>query len=223
MERTWLVFLFLLHTLLLSSQENQIVQDPAAGQILDRVAAKTQSMKSMQADFELVIEDRKENTRNTSSGNLLIKQNKYRISSQGSVAYFNGKTLWTYVQEPNEVTITEPVGQAEDFMSNPAIFFTVYKRDFKYKYVQETTINGSRCHEIDLFPKDLEQPYSRIKVYVNITSDMPEIIRSVGKDGVDYTVYLKNILLDLEINDTVFTFDPSKFKKVEVIDMRGIR
>jgi outer membrane lipoprotein carrier protein len=205
------------------SQENQITQDPAAREILDKVSAKTKSMKSIQADFELVIEDRKEKTKNTSSGNLVIKQNKYKINSEGSTIYYNGTTMWTYMVKNNEVTITEPDNKSGDFMSNPAVFFTSYNRDFKYRYVRETTVNGSRCHEIDLFPKNLDQPYSRIKIFIGVKSELPEIISSIGKDGVDYTITLKNIVLDSEITDATFTFDPAKFKKVEVVDMRGVK
>jgi outer membrane lipoprotein-sorting protein len=106
-------------------------------------------------------------------------------------------------------------------MSNPAVFFTLYNRDFKYRYVRETTRNGSGCHEIDLFPKNMNQPYSRIKVFIGIKSDLPEIISSIGKDGVDYTVYLRNMVLDREVTDAIFTFDPAKYRKVEVVDMRG--
>jgi|GEM_PF-92862 len=206
----------------LLSQENQIIQDPAAGQILERVAAKTKSMKSMQSDFELVIEDRKEKTRNSSAGNLVIKQNKYKINSKESVVFFNGTTMWTFSPSHNEVTVTEPGVHTDDFMSNPADFFSFYKRDFKYRYVGETLVNGSNCHEIDLFPKNLNQPYSRIKVFVGVKTDLPEKISSIGKDGVDYTVNLKNLLLNQEIDDNVFTFDPTKYKKVEVVDMRGL-
>jgi hypothetical protein len=68
----------------------------------------------------------------------------------------------------------------------------------------------------------MNQPYSRIKVFTGVKNDMPEIISSIGKDGVDYTVYLKNLILDREINDAAFTFDTAKIKKVEVIDMRGL-
>ncbi len=216
------IFVALIIPVAVLSQENQITQDPVAGKILDRVAVKTQGINSMQADFELVIEDRKEKTKNNSAGNLLIKQNKYKINSQGSTVFFNGKTMWTYMQDNNEVTITEPDMQADDFLSNPAAFFTLYKRDFKYRYIQETTMNGSGVHEIDLFPKNLNQPYSRIKVFIGTKSDLPVIIKSVGKDGVDYTVTLKNLILDQEIGDAVFTFDAAKFKKVEIVDMRGI-
>lgn len=224
MKRLYIViFLACAHALLLWSQESQITQDPAAERVLERMASKTRSLKSMQADFTMVIEDRKEKLKSSSSGSFIIKQNKYVISADGSTVYFNGNTMWTYISASNEVTITEPERQAEDFLSNPAAFFSLYKRDFKYRYVRETNVNGIKCHEIDLFPRNLDQPYSRIKVCINVSSDLPEVITSVGKDGVDYTVRIRNLVLDREIEDHTFTFDPSKYRKLEIVDMRGIK
>ena len=178
-------------------------------------------MKSIQADFSILVEDKKENTKNTSTGNLLMKKEKYKISTTGSVVYFNGKTMWTHTIDDQEVIITEPGNNEEDFMSNPANIFTLYNRDFKYRYIRETTRNGLKFDEIDLYPKNLDQPYSRIKLLVNRNNDMPEVITSFGKDGVNYTITLTNFQPDREISDTLFTFDPAKNKKVEVVDMRG--
>jgi outer membrane lipoprotein-sorting protein len=205
------------------AQQGEVVQDPAAREILDGVAARVKQMKSIQADFELVIEDRKENTKNKSVGNLLIKQDKYKISTSGSVVYFNGLTMWTHMIDLQEVTITEPDNTDDEFLSNPAKIFTWYNRDFKYRYVREATLNGTKFHEIDLYPINLNQPYSRIKIFVSQKSELPEIISSIGKDGVDYTVNLRNYQLDREISDATFTFDLNKNKKMEVIDMRGVK
>ena len=205
------------------AQQGEVLQDPAAREILDGVAVRVKEMKSIQADFELVIEDRKENTKNKSVGNLLVKQDKYKISSTGSVVYFNGLTMWTHMIDLQEVTITEPDNTDDDFLGNPAKIFTLYNRDFKYRYVRETSISGTKFHEIDLYPMNLNQPYSRIKIFVSQKSELPEIISSIGKDGVDYTVNLKNFQLDREISDAVFTFDNLKNKKVEIIDMRGVK
>jgi len=222
MKKLLFVLGFLWVCTVIRAQDSQITQDPAAGVILDRVAAKTSRMKSIQADFELIIEDRKEKTRNSAAGSLLLKQNKYRIISGGSTILYDGKTMWTYVEENNEVTVTEPDIQEGDLFSNPYRILALYKSDFKYRYVREVTRNGTRYHEIDLFPKNLDQSYSRIKLYTGVKDDMPQIITSVGKDGIDYTVYLKNFLLDREIGDATFVFDPAMYKKVEVIDMRGL-
>jgi len=197
-------------------------QDPRAKTILDRVAARANQQKSIQTDFELVIEDRKDKSKTKSTGSLLIKNNKYRITTPQSVVYFNGKTMWTHMIREQEVTITEPEPDEDDPMGNPARFFTLYSRDFKYRYVKQTTVNEQAYHEIDLFPNNLNQPYSRIKVFVGVNTEMPGIISSIGKDGVDYTFFLKNYVLDREVADLTFSFDQVKNKKVEVIDLRGV-
>jgi outer membrane lipoprotein-sorting protein len=204
------------------SQDNKIIQDPVAGQILERVAQKTRSLASLQTDFELLIYDRKEGSNSSSSGNLLMKRSKYKLNSEGSIIYFDGKTMWSYITGNDEVTITEPQLNSGNFLNNPSTFFDTYKNDFKYRYVKETVRNGEICHEIDLFPKNLNQPYSRIKVLVNKNTDLPILISSIGKDGVDYIVSLKNLIVNKEVDDSEFVFDPAKYKKVEVIDMRGL-
>jgi outer membrane lipoprotein-sorting protein len=215
-------FSFLLMNIIAYGQDNQVIQDPAAGQILERVAQKTRSMLSLQTDFELVINDRKEVTSNTSEGKLLLKQKKYRLTSGESIIFFDGKTMWTYTADNNEVTVTEPEEDDNSLLNDPMVFFDNYKTDFKYKYVREIQKNGTTCHEIDLFPKNLNQPYSRIKAFVNTKTDLPESITSVGKNGIDYTVNLRNLVLNQVMADSEFVFDASKYRKVEVIDMRGL-
>jgi len=224
MKTTFLFSIFLfVSSLSIIAQQEPVTQDPAAKEILDRIAAKAKQMKSIQADFSVVVEDKKENTKNSSTGNLLMKKEKYKISTRGSVVYFNGKTMWTHTIDDQEVIITEPGNNEEDMMSNPANIFTLYNRDFKYRYVRETTRNGLKMDEIDLYPKNLDQPYSRIKLLVNRNNNMPEVITSYGKDGINYTITLTNFQPDREISDTLFTFDPAKNKKVEVVDMRGTK
>ena len=54
-------------------------QDPDARKILDIVAEKTKSYKSIQADYELLINDRKEDIQSDSKGQIIIKKNKYKL------------------------------------------------------------------------------------------------------------------------------------------------
>ena len=110
----------------------------------------------------MIVFDHKENHKNTSSGTILIKGDKYKVASGGTTVYFNGTTMWTHAEDDNEVTITEPDSQDDDFLSNPAKVFTFYDRDFKYLYRGETTIDSTVMHEIDLFP---QEPRSAIFPY----------------------------------------------------------
>lgn len=217
-------FVVLLPLYICSAQEDDDpAQDPYAREILDRSAATIEKLKSIQADFGLVIEDRKEDIRTKNTGNILIKRDQYKLTSDGNMVFFNGITMWTYDTDINEVIITEPDPADEDFLSNPAKIFTWHNRDFKYRFRNETRISGVNFYEIDLYPRNLNQPYSRIKVFINTKTDIPEIISSIGKDGVDYTVNLTNIITNQDVADDNFVFDPSKYRKVEIIDMRGTK
>jgi outer membrane lipoprotein carrier protein len=212
----WIVILSLISFQLAAQQ------DPAARDILDRVAAKTKEYQTIQADFTLIVTDHKEEFKNTSNGSIIAKGDKYKVITAGTTVYFDGKTMWTYVQDDNEVTITEPDSQDDDFLSNPAKVFDWYNRDFKYQYRGETTVENVVMHEIDLFPKNLDQPYSRIKVFIEKNTENLSIISSIGKDGIDYSIFLKNFVTGKSFADEVFTFDPSKNKKLTVVDMRGL-
>jgi outer membrane lipoprotein carrier protein len=195
-------------------------QDPEARKILDAVAEKTKSYKSIQADYELIIEDHKENIQSDSKGQIIIKKNKYKLESTGSTVYYDGKTMWTYTQDNEEVVITEPDTLDENFLSNPAKIFYFYNRDFKYRYVGGVMTDNTKMYEIHLFPINLDQPYSRIKLYIDVNKDILSAISIVGKDGVDYNILLSNYITDKDFDDSVFTFDNSKFKKAEIIDLR---
>ncbi len=195
-------------------------QDSDARIILERVAGKTKSYKSIQADFELVIEDRKENIQTFSGGQILLKGNKYKVESMGSIVYFDGKTIWTYTEEFDEVIINEPDSLDDNFISNPAKIFYWYNRDFKYRYVGETLVNDRKMHEIDLYPRNLDQPYSRFKIFIDVDKDILSTIKVSGKDGIDYLISVKNYITNNELDDSIFTFDESKHKKAEIIDLR---
>jgi outer membrane lipoprotein-sorting protein len=195
-------------------------QDPEAKKILDQAAEKTRSYQTIQVSYKLTVDDRKEKTSSFSEGQIMIKGEKYKLEAPESVVYFDGITMWTYSQDINEVTITEPDMEDEDFLSNPAKILSWYNRDFKYRYVQKTVLNGSEMHEIDLFPNNLEQPYSRIRIYISVKDMLLYLVKSIGKDGIDYSIQLSDYMTNKELSDEIFVFDPSKFKKVEIVDMR---
>ena len=198
-------------------------QDAKAGQILESASLKLKGFKSIQADFEFIINDRKENQGTTAKGNIIMKNSRYRLESPGSTIFYDGKTMWTYSSDVNEVVITEPEESEDNLLLNPLAFLSSYNTDFKYMYVGEASFSGKKYHEIDLFPKDLGESYSRIKVFVNLSTNIPETIHTVGKDGVDYTINLSNIRTNQEIADAVFIFNSSAYKRAEIIDMRGLK
>lgn len=194
--------------------------DPEAKDILDRVSEKTKSYKTLEVDFILTIENRAENLNSKSQGNIKIKGDKYLLESMGTTVYFDGTTLWSFMEDINEVTITEPDSTDDDFIENPSKIFSFYDRDFKFRLVGETKLDKKWMYEIDLYPKNLNQPYSRFKLFVVKDTDELYLVNAIGKDGIDYSAMLQNPRYNQEFADELFKFNASQYPDIEIVDMR---
>ena len=190
-----------------------------AKEILDKVSAKTKSYNTISADFTFSMENLQEEISETNEGKILIKGDKYKVTLMGVDTYFDGKTIYTFLKEAEEVNITEPDPEDEETL-NPATIFTIYDKGFKYRYVGEGTENGKTFYEIDLYPENRDKPYSRIKLRILKDELTLYSLRQVGKDGNNYTVVVNSMKTNIPLDDSDFVFDPAKYPDVDVIDMR---
>ncbi|MBK3515754.1 LolA family protein [Carboxylicivirga marina] len=190
-----------------------------AKEILDQVSAKTKAYPSIVADFSFSLENLQEDINEVYEGNIILKGNKYKVNLMDVDTYFDGQVQYTHMIDAFEVNITIPDLDDEETL-NPATIFTIYEEGYTYNYVAEGTINGKACHEIDLYPINRDKPYSRIKLLILKDNLQLYSIRQVGKDGNNYTVVVKNMETNKQINDKTFVFDQAANSDVDVIDMR---
>lgn len=195
-------------------------QDPKAKTILDALSAKTKSYSTIRAQFSIALENMKENVKEEFAGSILMKGEKYRLSAMGSETYFDGKTIWTYLEEVGEVYISDPQEDENSILSNPSKLFTIYQEDFKYRYIADVAENGKQLAEIDLYPEDLKQQFSRIKLFIDKAKLQIESAMVFGKDGNTYIFTVKTFQTNVVVKDSDFTFNPDAHKGVEIIDMR---
>jgi len=123
------------------------------------------------------------------------------------------------MKDANEVTIN---GLDEDSgeMMNPSKLFTIYENGFSYKFVSESTINGTAMYLIDLYPENDEIEYSKIRVQVDKNKMLIKKAEMIGKEGNNYIVLVNNLQTNVPANDNMFVFDAAKHPGVDVIDLR---
>lgn len=195
-------------------------QDAKAKEILDKLAAKTQSYSTLSADFTVTLDNKKDKVKDSQTGKLILKDNMFKIKMRDSDIYSNGKQRWTYLKESNEVNLQNINPNDPNVLSNPSKLFNGYLNDFKYAYKGVKKEGGIDVLQVDLYPKNLKAAYSLIKLYINGSSGLPKSIAYSGKDGMTYTINFTKITPNLPISNSEFSFNERAYPGVEVIDLR---
>lgn len=196
-------------------------QDPKAKEILEKVTKTTQSLPSIDAKFSFEMNNKANNIQEKSSGTIVLKNKKYKLSipQMGLQVTCDGKTIWTYMVNSNEVNISNLDEETDDLM-NPSSIFTIYETGFNYKFSGEAVDGGVPVFVIDLTPQKPTGDIRTIKLMIDKQKMLIHGANMTGKDGNIYNVSISQFKTDGVYKDADFVFDSTKYKGVEVVDMR---
>ena len=194
-------------------------QDEKAKGILDQLSKKTATYTSMSASFEYKLSNKAEGVDETQSGSLVSKGEKYHLNIAGQQIISDGKTVWTVLDEAEEVQINDvpKPGEEDDYIS-PTNILTLWEKGFKYKYDQSSMLNGKKVDIINLFPEEADdKSFHTIKLFINQANlEVVQIIIK-GKDGTDFTYIINSFKTNQDIADSKFKFSNPDY---DVIDLR---
>ena len=204
------------------SQGALLKKDPKAEKILNKLSKKTKSYKTLRVKFNYTIENLKEKSKNTYKGYAFIAGKKYKLITPGNKIFSDGTTVWSYLEEAHEMTISEP-DEDEESILNPSRLFSIYEKGFKFQYIgQEKTKSGKVFDVIDLFPEKPEKKkFSRIRLRILPKEMQLKSIHSFGTNGTHVIVNILEYKPNVKISDKLFKFDKSKYPKdIEIVDIR---
>ncbi|MBB6611102.1 outer membrane lipoprotein carrier protein LolA [Pontibacter sp. Tf4] len=212
------IFSLLLALLLVANLANA-QQDPKAGKILDQMSAKYKTMKAFKATFAQTMENTSSKSKETVEGTVLVSGPKYRLAVSGQEVISDGKLLWTYLKDVNEVTITESDPEAE--VMSPSKIFEMYKKGYKYAYAgAEKGQDGVTYDVIELAPEDRNNPIFKVRLYINQKDKTLKSWKMFRNNGNRYTYTIKNFQANPTLAADTFSFNKAKYKGVSVVDLR---
>ena len=216
MKGIFLLGLFLASVLFADAQ-----QDAKAKQILDAVSEKTRSYKSISADFIFSMENKEMDIHEQNEGSIKLKGQKYVVTLPdiGVKVFSDGQTIWNYMEDGNQVTISDMEDGGSELM-DPSSVFTIYEKGFRSQYTGETTSGNTKYHQIELFPDSEEQGVSKIRLSIGQTDTMITSALLYGTDGNIYGIEVNKMDTQTEFPDSFFVFNASEYGDVEVIDFR---
>jgi outer membrane lipoprotein-sorting protein len=204
-------------TALLISQAAVSQAKKTADEILKEVSDKTKSYSSIRIDFTYNMDNPQSKIHESESGWLLVKGDKYRLSIAGQVIISDSKTMWTYIQDANEVQVNS-VDEDQNVFT-PTKLLTSYSEKYKSKFISEEVKNGKTLQIIELKPIE-EKNYTRVEV--SIDKNLKQFVRIAVQDksGNTFTYIVNEFKADVPYKDTDFNFSAKEFPGAEVIDMR---
>lgn len=189
----------------------------SSDEILKEVTEKTKSYASIKIDFTYNMDNPESKIHESESGSLLVKGDKYRLSIAGQIIISDSKTMWTYIQEANEVQVNS-VDENQELLT-PTRLLTSYSENYKSRLIGEEVKNGKTFQIIELKPNE-DKNYSRVELTVD--KDLKRFVRIAVQDksGNTFTYIVNDFKPDAPCKETDFTFSTTEFPGVEVIDMR---
>lgn len=191
-----------------------------AKDLLDKMAAKNKSYKTIKATFTVTVDNKQAKTKADHDGTLSLKGDMYVLDILNAVTYFDGNTVCTWLREENEANISgiEDAGEAA---IGPMQILGSFDKGYKMRYIDNAAVDGVPCAEVDLYPIDVKHnSISRVRLTIDRNSCTIKRIMQQGKDGTSYYVTIKSFDTNVDIPDSYFTFDASAHPGVEVVDLR---
>ncbi len=196
-------------------------QDSKAKQILDEVSKKTRSLETITVDFVFSMDNEEMDIHEQNEGTLQLKGQKYLVNlpDVGVKVYSDGETLWNYMEEGNQVTISYLEDGGSELM-DPSTVFTIYEKGFQSKYVGEKKEGNKAFHQVELYPDTDEYEVEKILLSIDKADNMIKSAQLYGTDGNQYGVEVKNMKTGMQLADSHFVFNPEEYNDLEVIDFR---
>ena len=209
---------FAINILFANAQQKPKTINKNAEKLLTTISKRYKAFKTIKADFNYAIESKADKFTEKQKGTLLVKGNKFKLDIAGQTIICDNATIWTYSQEINEVQINN-YNPKENAIRIDDIF-TMYSKGFLSTISEEKKESGKDVAIVELTPTNKKRNYFKIKLTIDKTNQT--ILKSIvyDKNGTIHTYTITNQVPNFALADKTFTFDKTKYPKVEVVDLR---
>lgn len=195
-----------------------IAQDPKALETLDAMSKKYKSIAAFEANVSCTLTNEVEKVNEEFKGKISVKGDKYRLVLPEQEVINNGTTMWTILPEAKEVNIDNYDPGSDDI--NPSKIYDIYKKGYKYIYLQDRTEGGVVCEEIDLVPDKKDAQFFKIRMLISKKDKSIQSWTMFDKSGNRFKYTLTKFNPNAVIADSFFNFDSKKYAGYEVVDLR---
>lgn len=145
-------------------------------------------------------------------GNIAIKGEMFKITSEHAITWYDGKTQWTYMNGTEEVTISNP-DEEQQQQINPYHFINLYKKGYNATLKKNNGINV-----VTLKRTTAKSDISDAVIDIDTKTGYP--VRIQVKSNGEWSVFKISNAKRVNYYTSHFRFPEKKYNNAEVIDLR---
>jgi chaperone LolA len=182
---------------------NQSVQ--ISEELASRVENKYRSIKDLSTNFTRTLKSEIFEAEKKTKGKMYLKNpDKFRIETKEEVIVTDGKFLWTY-SEQNEQVIKSRLDRSKHIFK-PNQYLSDFRREYKAKLSGEEKIDKAKCYKLTLTPKKEDLFITKMTIWVDKKNLLAKKIEYMDINDNQITLVFDHIKTDGGIKDSKFVF-----------------
>ncbi|MGN0068100.1 MAG: outer membrane lipoprotein carrier protein LolA [Bacteroides sp.] len=182
-------------------------------QLLQRVEAKLRQLPAAEVHFSL-----RDASGHRYPGILCLQGDCFRLTTDGVITWFDGKTQATYLESSQEVNLSEPT--MEELQSiHPYAWLSLYQQHYRLKFREGS--EGGSAYTVVLTATSSKQDLLCLMLFINKSTEQLERMSLAYRGGETVVITIQQFKeLPQPWPASMFTFDASAYPEVEVVDLR---
>ena len=193
--------------------------DPKSVELLDKMSDTYKNSTGTELQLKIELEDPQSGTTNSIKGTLKTQGKRFILDTALANMTFNGKYLYMYNKQANEITVSEPITEELEGIDPTAIMGS-YKKGYTITAPEIITENGREIAVISLYPEDKEDPFFKSTISVDTQTFEPVGVSTHNKNGMVSTIKITKLKTNLNYKPEDLDFDTTKYPKAMLIDLR---
>ena len=184
-----------------------------ASELVKKTIDKINKHKNVEFVFDYDMSNETIAVTESASGTAYMQGDAYKLEVEGQQIISDGKTMWTYLPDSEEVMVSNP--SDDENIITPIKLLTTYDKDYTMKY--------AKSNEKGIKVVEMSNPKGEFsKVTLKINEVKLEIVSATigNRSGDAFTIKIKKTVFDQNLEAKFFTFDEKAHPKVDIIDMR---
>ncbi len=207
----------------IASGVNQTVQTSGADQLVNaseklaaEVEQKYRSLKDLSMDFTRNLKSEIFETQRETKGKMYLKNpDKFRIETKEEVIVTDGKFLWNY-SEQNEQVIKSRLDKSKNIFK-PNQYLSNFRKEYKTELGDGEKIDKIECYKLVLTPKEEDLFITKMTIWIDKKSLLARKLEYRDSNDNQITLLLDKIKINKGLKDSKFVFKASE--GVEEIDL----